>query len=219
MSDNFSQFFNLVLVPALGKSLYMVIISTIIASILGFILAIVLIVTDKNGLKPNRIIYSVLDFIINIFRSFPFIILIVAIIPLTRFIVGKSIGETAALVPLTIGAAPFIARVIEGALKEVDKGLIEAAKSFGASNMQIIFKVMVKEALPSIISGITLSIISILGYSAMAGAVGAGGLGAVALTYGYQRFDNQVMFYTVVTLIILVQILQSIGNLAYKKLR
>ncbi|MBK1811320.1 ABC transporter permease [Clostridium sp. YIM B02505] len=219
MSDNFSQFFNLVLVPALGKTLYMVIISTIIASILGFILAIVLIVTDKNGLKPNKVIYSILDFIINIFRSFPFIILIVAIIPLTRFIVGKSIGETAALVPLTIGAAPFIARVIEGALKEVDKGLIEAAKSFGASDMQIIFKVMVKEALPSIISGITLSIISILGYSAMAGALGAGGLGAVALTYGYQRFDNQVMFYTVVTLIILVQILQSIGNLAYKKLR
>lgn len=219
MSDNFSQFLNLVLIPALGKTLYMVIISTIIASILGFILAIVLIVTDKNGLKPSRVIYSILDFIINIFRSFPFIILIVAIIPLTRFIAGKSIGETAALVPLTIGAAPFIARVIEGALKEVDKGLIEAAKSFGASDMQIIFKVMVKEALPSIISGITLSIISILGYSAMAGAVGAGGLGAVALTYGYQRFDNQVMFYTVFTLIVLVQILQSIGNLAYKKLR
>lgn len=219
MSDNFNQFLNLVLIPALGKTLYMVIISTIIASILGFILAIVLIITDKNGLKPNRVIYSILDFVINIFRSFPFIILIVAIIPLTRFIAGKSIGETAALVPLTIGAAPFIARVIEGALKEVDKGLIEAAKSFGASNMQIIFKVMVKEALPSIISGITLSIISLLGYSAMAGAVGAGGLGAVALTYGYQRFDNQVMFYTVFTLIVLVQILQSIGNLAYKKLR
>jgi D-methionine transport system permease protein len=219
MSDNFSQFLNLVLIPALGKTLYMVIISTIIASILGFILAIVLIITDKNGLKPNRVIYSILDFVINIFRSFPFIILIVAIIPLTRFIAGKSIGETAALVPLTIGAAPFIARVIEGALKEVDKGLVEAAKSFGASNMQIIFKVMVKEALPSIISGITLSIISLLGYSAMAGAVGAGGLGAVALTYGYQRFDNQVMFYTVFTLIVLVQILQSIGNLAYKKLR
>ncbi|GKU23422.1 methionine ABC transporter permease [Clostridium folliculivorans] len=219
MSDNFSQFLNLVLIPALGKTLYMVIISTIIASILGFILAIVLIVTDRNGLKPNRVIYSILDFIINIFRSFPFIILIVAIIPLTRFIAGKSIGETAALVPLTIGAAPFIARVIEGALKEVDKGLIEAAKSFGASDMQIIFRVMVKEALPSIISGITLSIISILGYSAMAGAVGAGGLGAVALTYGYQRFDNQVMFYTVFTLIVLVQILQSIGNVAYKKLR
>jgi D-methionine transport system permease protein len=219
MSDNFMEFFNLVLVPALGKTLYMVIISTIIASILGFILAILLIITDKNGLKPNRVIFSILDFVINIFRSFPFIILIVAIIPLTRFIVGKSIGETAALVPLTIGAAPFIARVIEGALKEVDKGLIEAAKSFGASDTQIIFKVMVKEALPSIISGVTLSVISILGYSAMAGAVGAGGLGAVALTYGYQRFDNQVMFYTVFTLIVLVQILQSIGNLAYKKLR
>ncbi len=170
-------------------------------------------------MQPNKIINSILGFIVNTLRSFPFIILVVAIIPLTRAIVGKSIGETAALVPLTIGAAPFIARVIEGALKEVDKGLIEAAKSFGASDFQIIFKVMVKEAMPSIISGITLSIISIIGYSAMAGAVGAGGVGAVALTYGYQRFDNAVMIYTVITLIIIVQLLQGAGNLAYRKLK
>lgn len=168
---------------------------------------------------PNKVINSILGFIVNTLRSFPFIILVVAIIPLTRMIVGKSIGETAALVPLTIGSAPFIARVIEGALKEVDKGLIEAAKSFGASDFQIIFKVMIKEAMPSIISGITLSIISIIGYSAMAGAVGAGGVGAVALTYGYQRFDNAVMLYTVITLIIIVQLLQGAGNLAYKKLK
>ena len=217
--EKFLSFFTDILIEALGQTIYMVGISTILATLIGFILAIVLVVTDDGGLKPNKIINSILGFIVNTLRSFPFIILVVAIIPLTRAIVGKSIGETAALVPLTIGAAPFIARVIEGALKEVDKGLIEAAKSFGASNFQIIFKVMVKEAMPSIISGITLSIISIIGYSAMAGAVGAGGVGAVALTYGYQRFDNAVMAYTVITLIIIVQLLQGAGNLAYKKLK
>ncbi len=217
--EKFLSFFTDILIEALGQTIYMVGISTILATLIGFILAIVLVVTDNNGLKPNKIINSVLGFIVNTLRSFPFIILVVAMIPLTRVIVGKSIGETAALVPLTIGAAPFIARVIEGALKEVDKGLIEAAKSFGASDFQIIFKVMIREAMPSIISGITLSIISIIGYSAMAGAVGAGGVGAVALTYGYQRFDNEVMIYTVITLIIIVQLLQGAGNLAYKKLK
>ncbi len=217
--DKFLTFFTDILIEALGQTLYMVGISTILATLIGFILAIVLVITEKDGLKPNKVINSILGFIVNTLRSFPFIILVVAIIPLTRMIVGKSIGETAALVPLTIGSAPFIARVIEGALKEVDKGLIEAAKSFGASDFQIIFKVMIKEAMPSIISGITLSIISIIGYSAMAGAVGAGGVGAVALTYGYQRFDNAVMIYTVITLIIIVQLLQGAGNLAYKKLK
>ena len=217
--EKFLIFFTDILIEALGQTIYMVGISTILATLIGFILAIVLVVTDEGGLKPNKIINSILGFIVNTLRSFPFKILVVAIIPLTRAIVGKSIGETAALVPLTIGAAPFFARVIEGALKEVDKGLIEAAKSFGASDFQIIFKVMVKEAMPSIISGITLSIISIIGYSAMAGAVGAGGVGAVALTYGYQRFDNAVMIYTVITLIIIVQLLQGAGNLAYRKLK
>ena len=217
--EKFLSFFTDILIEALGQTIYMVGISTILATLIGFILAIILVVTDEGGLQPNKIINSILGFIVNTLRSFPFIILVVAIIPLTRAIVGKSIGETAALVPLTIGSAPFIARVIEGALKEVDKGLIEAAKSFAASNFQIIFKVMVKEAMPSIISGITLSIISIIGYSAMAGAVGAGGVGAVALTYGYQRFDNAVMIYTVITLIIIVQLLQGAGNLAYRKLK
>lgn len=217
--EKFLSFFTDILIEALGQTIYMVGISTILATLIGFILAIILVVTDEGGLQPNKIINSILGFIVNTLRSFPFIILVVAIIPLTRAIVGKSIGETAALVPLTIGSAPFIARVIEGALKEVDKGLIEAAKSFGASDFQIIFKVMVKEAMPSIISGITLSIISIIGYSAMAGAVGAGGVGAVALTYGYQRFDNAVMTYTVITLILIVQLLQGAGNLAYRKLK
>lgn len=214
-----SDFLNNIFVDALLQTLYMMIIPTIFATIIGFILAVILVVTAPNGLKPNSTVYSVLGFIVNTLRSFPFIILIVAINPVTRAIIGTTIGETAALVPITIGAAPFIARVIESALNEVDKGLIEAAKSFGATKSQIIFKVMVKEAMPSIITGITLAIISILGYTAMAGAVGAGGLGNVAIVYGYQQFDNSVILYTVVALIVLVQIIQIIGDLLYKKLR
>ena len=172
-----------IMIQAVGQTVYMVFFSTLFASILGFILGIVVTVTSPKGLKPNKIIYNVLDLIINVLRSFPFIILIVFIIPLTRAIVGTPIGETAAIVPLTIAAAPFVARIIESALKEVDSGVIEAAKSFGASNSQIIFKVMIKEAVPPIISGLTLTIINIIGYSAMAGSVGAGGLGKVAISY------------------------------------
>lgn len=214
-----STFLNEMLLDALLETLYMVAVPTIFATIIGFIIAIILVVTSSDGLKPNEPINKTLGFIVNTLRSFPFIILIVALIPLTRLIVGTSIGETAAIVPITIGAAPFIARIIESALNEVDKGLIEAAKSFGATKRQIVFKVMVKEAMPSIVSGITLSIISIIGYTAMAGAVGAGGIGKMALTYGHQRNDIAVMVYTVVTLIILVQIIQGLGNLAYKKLK
>lgn len=208
-----------ILGEALLQTLYMIIVPTIVATILGFIMAVILVVTKPRGLKPNKTVYSILGFIVNMVRSFPFIILLIALIPFTRFIVGTSIGETAAIVPITIGAAPFIARVIETALNEVDEGLIEAAKSFGATNLQIIFKVIVKEAMPSIVSGITLSIISILGCTAMAGTVGAGGLGKVAIVYGHQRFDTSVMVYVVVTLIIMVQIIQSAGDLAYKKLK
>lgn len=208
-----------ILGEALLQTLYMIIVPTIAATFLGFIMAIILVVTKPKGLKPNKTIYSILGFIVNMVRSFPFIILLIALIPLTRFIVGTSIGETAAIVPITIGSAPFIARVIETALNEVDEGLIEAAKSFGATNLQIIFKVIVKEAMPSIVSGITLSIISILGCTAMAGTVGAGGLGKVAIVYGHQRFDTSVMIYVVVTLIIMVQIIQSAGDYVYKKLK
>ena len=214
-----SEFLTEILGDALFETLIMIAIPTLIATIIGFILAIILVVTKPDGLKPCNTIYKVLGFIVNIFRSFPFIILMVALIPFTRMLVGTIIGLKAALVPITIGSAPFIARIIESALNEVDKGLIEAAKSFGATKSQIIFKVMIKEAMPSIISGITLSVISILGYTAMAGAVGAGGLGNVALTYGHQRFDTAVMIYTVITLIIIVQIIQSLGNLAYRKLK
>lgn len=207
-----------VMIQAVGQTVYMVFFSTLFASILGFILGIVVTVTSPKGLKPNKIIYNVLDLTINVLRSFPFIILIVFIIPLTRAIVGTPIGEAAAIVPLTIAAAPFVARIIESSLKEVDSGVIEAAKSFGASNTQIIFKVMLKEAVPSIISGLTLTIINIIGYSAMAGSVGAGGLGKVAISYGYQRYQTDVMIVTVIILIIMVQGLQSLGNYLYKKL-
>lgn len=207
-----------IMIEALGQTIYMVFFSTLFASVLGFILGIIVTVTAPKGLKPNAVIYKVLDLVINVLRSFPFIILIVFIIPLTRAIVGTPIGETAAIVPLTIAAAPFVARIIESALKEVDPGVIEAAKSFGASNSQIIFKVMIKEAVPSIISGLTLTIINIIGYSAMAGSVGAGGLGKVAISYGYQRYQTDVMIVTVIILIIIVQGLQSLGNYLYKKL-
>lgn len=207
-----------ILIEAFGKSIYMVFFSTLFSLILGFIPAILLIITAPNGLKPNKVVYSVLDTIINILRSFPFLILMVAIVPFTKLIVGKSIGSTAAIVPLTIAAAPFVARVIESALKEVDPGVVEAAKSFGASNTQIIFKVMLKEAVPSIISGLTLTVISIIGYSAMAGTVGGGGLGDLAVRYGYQRYQTDIMIVTVIILIIIVQVLQSLGNYFYKKL-
>lgn len=207
-----------IIAKALVETLEMVFVSTLGSVILGFIPAIILTITANDGLKPNKIIYSVLDFIVNTLRSFPFVILMVIIIPLTRVIVGKSIGTEAAIVPLTISAAPFIARVIESALREVDKGVIEAAKSFGASNTQIIFKVMLKEAIPSIMSGITLTIISIVGYSAMAGAIGGGGLGDVAIRYGYQRFQTDVMIVTCIILIIVVQGLQLLGNYFYNKL-
>ncbi|NFK05092.1 ABC transporter permease, partial [Clostridium botulinum] len=182
-----------IILPSLWQTIYMIIISTILSFVIGFILAIVLAVTDERGIKPNKIIYGILSTIINVLRSVPFIILAVAIIPFTRSIVGTSIGENAAIVPLTIASAPFIARLIESSLKEVNPSLIEAAKSFGASNIQIIFKVMVKEAIPSINLDLTLATITILGLTAMAGAVGAGGLGAVGLTYGYQSFNDTIM--------------------------
>lgn len=207
-----------ILIEGFNKTIIMVFFSTLFSVILGFIPAIILIVTAPKGLKPNKTIFNTLDTIINILRGFPFIILMVAIMPLTKLIVGKSIGTTAAIVPLTIAAAPFVARIIESALKEVDPGVVEAAKSFGASNTQIIFKVMLKEAVPSIISGLTLTIISIIGYSAMAGTVGAGGLGDLAVRYGYQRYQTDVMIVTVIILVIIVQVLQSLGNYLYKKL-
>lgn len=208
---------NAIIGKALIETIEMVFFSTTFSVILGFIPAIILTLTANDGLKPNKIIYSILDFIVNTLRSFPFVILMVVIMPLTKIIAGKSIGTEAAIVPLTIAAAPFVARVIESALREVDKGVIEAAKSFGASNTQIIFKVILKEAVPSILSGITLTVISIVGYSAMAGTMGAGGLGDVAIRYGYQRFEIDVMIVTCIILLIVVQGLQVLGNYFYNK--
>ena len=204
------------LLNATLETLYMTFVSTALAFILGLVLAIVLILTRRGGLCENRIVYAVLDVAINTLRSFPFIILLIVLFPLTKLLIGTSIGTTAAIVPLTIGSAPFIARLIESALLEVDSGVIEAAKSFGASKTQIIFRVMFIEALPSIIGAITLTLIVIIGFTAMAGTVGGGGLGDVAIRYGFQRFRPGIMAYTVVILIVLVQIIQSIGNLLYK---
>lgn len=208
-----------IILPSLWETIYMIIIATILSAVIGFILAIVLVVTDEKGIKPNKIIYGILSAIINVLRSVPFIILAVAIIPFTRSVVGTSIGKDAAIVPLIIASAPFIARLIESSLKEVNPSLIEAAKSFGASNIQIIFKVMVKEAIPSINLNLTLATIAILGLTAMAGAVGAGGLGAVGLTYGYQSFNDTIMYTTLVLLVIIVGIIQFMGNIIYKKLK
>ncbi|AIY79335.1 binding--dependent transport system inner membrane component family protein [Clostridium botulinum 202F] len=207
-----------IIIIALKQTLIMVLTSTIFSVILGFVPAILLTITSDDGLKPNKFMYSILDFIVNTLRSFPFVILMVIIMPLTKLLVGKSTGTLAAIVPLTIAAAPLVSRIIESALRAVDKGVIEAAKSFGASNFQIIFKVMLKEAIPSIVSGITLALISIVGYSAMAGTLGAGGLGDVAIRYGYQRFETDFMVVTCIILIIFVQFLQFLGNCFYGKL-
>ncbi|MGL4991452.1 MAG: methionine ABC transporter permease [Sarcina sp.] len=208
-----------ILAPAFLETIYMVFFSTFFAILFGFIIAIILIITDTGGFKENKVIYKSLDIVINILRGFPFIILIIFLIPLTRFLMGSAIGATAVIVPLTIGATPFVARIIESALNEVDDGVIEAAKSFGASDMQIVFKVMLKEATPSIISGITLTVITIIGYSAMAGTIGGGGLGDVAVRYGVHRGETDVLNVTVIVLIIVVQALQSLGNYFYKKLK
>lgn len=208
-----------VLTEATLQTLFMSLTSTFLATVIGFFLAVILIITDKNGLDPNPYMYKVLDVIINTLRSFPFIILIIVLFPITKFLVGKNTGTFAMIVPLTIGTAPFIARMIESAFKEIDKSVLEASKSFGASKMQIVFRILLPEAFPSIISSITLALIIIVGFSAMAGTVGGGGLGAVAMNYGYYAFEGKYILWTVIILIILVQIFQTIGDLLYKFLK
>lgn len=206
------------LIKSFWETGYMVVASTVLASLIGIPLGIILTVTRNGHILPNAVINSVLGVIVNATRSTPFIILMVAIIPLTRMLVGSSIGTTAAIVPLTISAAPFIARVIESSLLEIDHGVIEAAQSMGASPMQIIYKVLLPESLHSIVLGITLAVIAIIGYSAMAGVLGGGGLGDLAIRYGYQRFQPDVMIVTVVILILMVQLIQFIGDTLSKKL-
>lgn len=216
---SFWQLCQMLIIPAFFATLKMLVISGIMSTIFGFIFGVILVITEKGGLCENIIVNRILDFLVNTIRSFPFIILLISIIPFTRLIVGTSIGETAALVPLTAACSPFMARIFQNSFKEVDPALIEAAQSFGASKVQIIVKVMLKESVPSIISGLCLAIINLLGCTAMAGAVGAGGLGATALTYGYQNFNQEIMYSICVILVILVAIIQYFGDWIYKKLK
>ncbi len=207
-----------VIAKATWQTVYMVVGSTFFSVILGFIPAIVLTLTAPDGLRPNKVVYGLLDLMITTVHIDHFIILMVIVIPFTRLLAGKAIGTKAALVPLTISAIPFIARVIESALRGVDSGLIEAARSFGASDPQIILRVYLKEAFPAILSGITLTMISLIGYSAMGGAIGAGGLGDVAIRYGYQAYKMPYLVVTSVILIVFVQLIQTIGNTLFKRL-
>lgn len=199
------------LIKGVGETLYMTIFSTFLGYLFGLPMGVLLTVTDKNGLKPNAVVYKVLDVIANIVRSIPFLILLILLIPFTRFVVGKSYGSTATVVSLTVAAIPFIARMVESSLKEVDAGVIEAAKAMGASNLRIVWKVLLVEGRTSLISGATIAIGTILGYSAMAGSVGGGGLGDIAVRYGYYRYQTDIMLVTVVLLILLVQVFQTVG--------
>lgn len=198
--------------PAIPQTIYMVLFSSIIAVVFGMLLGIILTLTRPGGLREIKSLYSFLDFVVNIMRSLPFIILMIVVLPLTKVIVGKGYGTNASIVPLSISAIPFVARIVEGYLIQVDKGIIDAAKSMGATTSQIVFKVLIPESMPAIVNGITLTIINIIGYSAMAGAIGGGGLGDVALRYGYQRGQTDVLFVTVVVIIIFVQLIQFVGN-------
>lgn len=205
------------LLKSLAETLYMLSISAFIAVAAGIPLGILLVVTEKNGILSCPIINNPLAFIVNVIRSIPFIILMVAIIPLTRLIAGTSIGTTAAIVPLTLAAIPYTARMVETSIREIPSGLIEAAESMGASPFQIIRKVLIPEALPSVIQNMTVVIVSLIGSSAMAGTIGGGGLGDLAIRYGYQRFQADVMIATIIVLVIIVQFMQFTGNLLSKR--
>ncbi|MGI4859207.1 MAG: methionine ABC transporter permease [Janthinobacterium lividum] len=213
----FSQMYDLFL-SSFWETLIMVGISGLIGAAIGIPLGIVLYLTDRRGVLSNRAVYGSLGIVVNAVRSTPFIILLVAVIPFTRLLVGSSIGTAAAVVPLTIAAAPFVARLVETALREVDHGLIEAAQSMGATTGQIVLKVLLPEALPGIIAGLTLTFVSLVGYSAMAGAIGGGGLGDLGIRYGYQRFLPEVMVVVVLILIVFVQAVQSLGDLLVRRL-
>ncbi|MBE7355709.1 methionine ABC transporter permease [Staphylococcus haemolyticus] len=207
------------LLQALYETLYMVTVALVIGALIGIPLGVLLVMTRKNGIWSNSIINHILNPIINILRSIPFIILLIAIVPFTKLLVGTSIGTTAAIVPLTVYVAPYIARLVENSLLEVDAGIIEAAKAMGASPFQIIRYFLIPEALGSLVLAITTAIIGLIGSTAMAGAVGGGGIGDLALVYGYQRFDTLVIIITVVMLVIIVQIIQSLGNYISRLIR
>ena len=200
------------------QTLLMTVVSTVFGYLIGLPMGVALAVTDKEGLAHNKVVYQILDFIANIVRSIPFIILLILVIPLTRLIVGKSYGTEATIVPLVLAAGPFIARMVESSINEVDAGVVEAARSMGASNWRIITRVLLVEARTSLITGATIAIGTILGYSAMAGTVGGGGLGDIAIRYGYHRYQPDIMIVTVILLVVLVQIFQTIGMILASRL-
>ncbi|AJP21673.1 TPA: ABC transporter permease [Staphylococcus aureus] len=207
------------LLQSLYETLYMVSIALFLGAVIGIPLGVLLVITRKQGIWPNIVIHQVLNPLINILRSLPFIILLIAIVPFTKLVVGTSIGTTAAIVPLTVYVAPYIARLVENSLLEVDEGIIEAAKAMGASPLQIIRYFLIPEALGSLVLAITTAIIGLIGSTAMAGAVGGGGIGDLALVYGYQRFDTTVIIITVIVLVIIVQVIQTLGNVLARVIR
>lgn len=206
------------LLTSLGETLWMVGVSVVLAVVGGLPLGVLLVITSPGNITENRQLYKVLSSVTNIGRSIPFIILLVAIIPFTRLLVGTSIGTAAAIVPLTIAAIPFVGRIVESALRDVDRGVVEAAQSMGASPWQIVVKVLLPEALQTLVLGVTITAVNLIGYSAMAGAIGGGGLGDLAIRYGYQRFRGDVMLMTVVVLVLLVEIVQALGDWAAESL-
>ena len=208
----------MMIVQGVGETLYMTVLSTVLGYLFGLPMGVLLAVSDKEGLKPNAVLYKILDAIANIVRSIPFLILLILLIPFTRAVVGKSYGSTATVVPLVVAAIPFIARMVESSIKEVDAGVIEAARAMGASNIRIIVKVLLVEARTSLITGATIAIGTILGYSAMAGAVGGGRLGDIAVRYGYYRYQTDIMLVTVALLIVIVQVFQSVGMFVANRL-
>lgn len=199
------------LTNGIRETLYMTLVSTLFAYIAGIPLGVILFITDQRGICKNRIVHFVVGTVINLVRSVPFLILLVAIIPFTRWVVGTTIGSTATIVPLVVAAAPYVARMVESSLKEVDYGVVEAARAMGSTRFQIIYKVLLPEAKPSLLVGTLISLATILGYSAMAGFVGGGGLGAIAINYGYYRYQTDVMLITVAFLVLIVQLFQEVG--------
>ena len=211
---SFFEQYGALLAQGTAETLIMTIASTLFAYLIGIPLGVLLVVTSPGGLKPHRVVNAVLGWIVNIGRSIPFIILLVALIPVTRLLVGTSLGVPGAIVPLVVAAAPFVGRMVEQSLSEVDAGLVEAAQSFGASTRQIVLKVLLRESLPSLVRGASITFVTLFGYAAMAGMVGAGGLGDIAIRYGYQRYNTEVMVAAVVLCIVLVQVFQTVGDKA-----
>ncbi len=213
IADNLSM-----LLEGAGETLYMTFLSAVFAYIFGLPLGVALIITDKNGLRPMKALNTVLGWIVNIGRSIPFVILMLAIAPFTRLIVGKAFGTTATIVPLVVAAAPFVARMVEQSLNEIDHGVVEAARTMGASTFQIVWKVLLPESIPSLVRGVAVTVITLVGYSAMAGALGGGGLGDIAVRYGMHRYQYDVMMLTLVLIIIIVQVIQVFFDIVAKRI-